>query len=64
MTCSGLDISKLTLGPILQKNLISPITSEEIQKALFDIDNDRALRSNGHGVKFFKSAWDTMNSNL
>lgn len=64
VTCSGLDSNKLTLEPVLQQNLISPTTSKEIQKTLFDIDNDKASGPNGYGAKFFKSTWDTMNSNL
>ena len=38
-------------------NMIREITEEEIKKALFDIDDDKAPGPDGFTSKFFKKAW-------
>lgn len=66
--CTNLDSSTLSLGLILtatqQQNLLCPVTSDDIRKALLDIENDKASGLDSYGAKFFKAAWDTVNLDL
>lgn len=48
-------------GPCLNTNshklLLAPMSQDDIRKALFNIDNDKAPGLDGHS-SFFKKTWD------
>lgn len=58
---SSLNLSVINDGNkvdfVLWDNLVSDVAMEEIQDALFDIDNEKAPGSDGFGSLFFKSSW-------
>lgn len=46
------------LPPEMAYNMVREVTSEEIKKAMFSIENDKAPGPDGYTSKFFKSTWD------
>ncbi|CAH1443602.1 unnamed protein product [Lactuca virosa] len=51
------DLFENKLTHVQALNMVKEITCDEIKAALFDIDEDKALGSDGYTSKFFKGAW-------
>lgn len=46
------------------EGLVASISLEEIRAALFEIDNEKAPRSDGFGALFFKAFWYIISNNI
>ncbi|XP_073289439.1 uncharacterized protein [Primulina huaijiensis] len=63
-----LDRSLITEGhcffTLETRDLTAMVTLDEVKDALFDIDNDKALGSDGYGSFFFKSSWNIISNDV
>ncbi|GKF71287.1 hypothetical protein Tco_0207401, partial [Tanacetum coccineum] len=48
------------LDPETAEELVIPVSDDEIKKALFDIEDNKASGPDGYTSKFFKSAWSVV----
>ncbi|GJT13946.1 RNA-directed DNA polymerase, eukaryota, reverse transcriptase zinc-binding domain protein [Tanacetum coccineum] len=48
------------LDPETAEELVRPVSDDEIKKALFDIEDNKASGPDGYTSKFFKSAWSVV----
>ncbi|GKA59322.1 RNA-directed DNA polymerase, eukaryota, reverse transcriptase zinc-binding domain protein [Tanacetum coccineum] len=48
------------LDPETAEELVRPVSDDEIKKALFDIEDNKASGLDGYTSKFFKSAWSVV----
>ena len=46
-----------TLDNVVGEDLLRQVTSEEVKKAMFNIDGDEAPGPDGYTSQFFKSCW-------
>ncbi|GKA64593.1 RNA-directed DNA polymerase, eukaryota, reverse transcriptase zinc-binding domain protein [Tanacetum coccineum] len=44
--------------------MINEVSSKEIKEALFDIDDNKALRPDGYTAKFFKQSWNVIGEDV
>jgi hypothetical protein len=64
----SLDSAIIRCGPYLSSSshglLLSPVSYEDIRKAVFDIGNDKAPGPDGYSSFFFKQAWNVVGEDL
>ncbi|GKE12309.1 hypothetical protein Tco_1415860 [Tanacetum coccineum] len=61
--CDDLDPTGLFVTKVSKStnaHMVSPITNEEIKRAMFDIGDDKARGPDGYTSAFFKKGWDVM----
>lgn len=58
---TGLDLNTIRAGPVLsletRATLIKPVTTEEIDRALYQIDDNKTPGIDGFNGLFFKKSW-------
>lgn len=63
-----IDLDILRKGALVSdddcKDLVRPITDEEIKAALFDIGNDKAPGPDGYSSAFFKKQWNRVGNDI
>lgn len=50
--------------PMQQVQLYEPFNGEDVKRALFDIDDDKAPRPDGFTSYFFKKSWQLIGNDI
>ncbi|CAN1169945.1 Transposon TX1 uncharacterized 149 kDa protein [Linum perenne] len=62
--CDLSSLVKYRLEDEAAERLASPVSSEEIKKAIFSISNDKSPGPDGYSAEFFKDSWELIGNEV